>query len=204
MVIRRGARSLGLKTDASYRFERGMDVEATMPAMKMALLLLARSQGRQADAGLFPGCLSPAAATGCASAWTRIIRGRLTGIAIAAETSAAILERLGFTLQDEGGRWQVQAPSHRVDVTCKQDLVEEIIRIHGYEHLRGEMPLSANPLLRVDREREIVQRLKNQLVDVGFNEVINYVFQSPEENALFDPLPPAAVPEESFGERFFA
>ena len=73
----------------------------------------------------------------------------------------------------------MQPPSHRVDVACKQDLVEEIVRIHGYEHLRGEMPLAANPVLRVDRERAIVQRLKSQLADAGFNEVINYVFQAP-------------------------
>ena len=59
-------------------------------------------------------------------------------------------------------------PSHRVDVSCKQDLVEEIIRIHGYEHLQSNMPLSANPFLRIDREREIVQRLKSQLTDCRF------------------------------------
>ena len=64
VVIRRGARSLGLKTDASYRFERGMDVEATLPAMKMALLLLGALAGPNAGAGLFPGRLSPAAAAG--------------------------------------------------------------------------------------------------------------------------------------------
>ena len=186
VVIRRGARSLGLKTDASYRFERGMDVEATVPAMKMALHLLARTQGRKMTPAYFqdvyPRPLPPAAIR-----LDKDFPGDLTGISIPEEASAAILGRLGFVLRDEGDHWQVQPPSWRVDAGCKQDLVEEIIRVHGYEHLRGEMPLSANPVLRVDRERAIVQRLKSQLADAGFNEVINYAFQSPEENRLADP-----------------
>jgi len=192
VVIRRASRLLGFKTDASYRFERGMDVEATIPALKLALVLLGQAQGKIPPLSYFqdkyPQPLPPA--------WIKLDKDypdRLTGIVIDPGTSAAILGRLGFRLRDEGGNWQVQAPSHRVDVTCKQDLVEEIIRIHGYGHLQAQIPLSANPLLRLDREREIFQRLKNQLVASGFNEVINYVFQSPEENGLVDPQPPLTL-----------
>jgi phenylalanyl-tRNA synthetase beta chain len=185
VVIRRGARSLGLKTEASFRMERGMDVEGTVPAMKMALLLLARSQDRKVTPAFFQDAY-PRPHTPAAIRLDKGYPGQLSGIAIAAETSAAILGRLGFTLRDQGTSWQVQPPSYRVDVTCKQDLVEEIIRVHGYENLQSQIPLSANQQLRVDHERQIVQRLKNQLADIGFNEMINYVFQSPEENLLFD------------------
>ncbi len=186
VVIRRGARQLGLKTDASYRFERGMDVEATVPAMKMALHLLARSQGRKMSPAFFQD-VYPRPLTPPALRLDKDYPGRLAGVAIPENVSSGILERLGFTLRDQGDFWQVQPPSFRVDVTCKQDLVEEIIRIHGYGHLRGVLPLTANPVLRIDRERGALLRLKTQLADVGFNEVINYVFQSPEENALVDP-----------------
>ncbi len=185
VVIRRGARSLGLKTDASYRFERGMDAEATLPALKLALHLLGRSQGRKLAPGYFqdvyPRPLAPAPIR-----LDKDYPRQLTGMAVPERESAAILARLGFTLRDEGRHWLVTPPSHRVDADCKQDLVEEIARIYGYEHLRGEMPLSANPVLRVDGERPVVQRLKSQLADAGFNEVINYVFQAPEENRLAD------------------
>jgi phenylalanyl-tRNA synthetase beta chain len=197
LVIRRASRLLGFKTDASYRFERGMDVAATVPALKMALLMLGRTEPPSFFQDVYPRPLP-----GAVVSLDKDYPGQLTGIAIEAETSAAILRRLGFGLQDAGSRWQVQVPSHRVDISCKQDLVEEIIRIHGYEHLRSEMPLSANPLVRVDREREIVQSLKNQLVAVGFNEVINYVFQSPEENALFDPAQPALSLKNPLGKDF--
>jgi phenylalanyl-tRNA synthetase beta chain len=185
VIVRRGTRSLGLKTDASYRMERGMDVEGTITAMKMALLLLARSQGRKVTPAFFQD-VYPRPQAPVAIRLDKDYPGQLTGIDIAAETSAAILGRLGFTMRDQGTSWLVQVPSHRVDVTCKQDLVEEIIRIHGYEHLQGEMPLSANPVLSSDGERPVVQRLKSQLADAGFNEVINYVFQAPEENRLTD------------------
>lgn len=186
VVIRLGAHALGLKTDASYRFERGMDAEATLPALRMALLLLARSQGRALAPAFFQD-VYPRPQARPAIRLQKDFPSRLTGIAIPQETSAGILGRLGFVLRDGGDHWQVQPPSWRVDAECKEDLVEEIARIHGYDHLHGEMPQAANPVLRVDRERVIVQRLKHQLVDAGFNEVINYVFQAPEENLMAGP-----------------
>ncbi|MBN2399033.1 MAG: phenylalanine--tRNA ligase subunit beta [Candidatus Aminicenantes bacterium] len=197
LVIRRASHLLGFKTDASYRFERGMDVAATIPAIKMALLMLGQKKApfyfQDVYGQPLPTTVVPLA---------KDYPGRLTGIAIEAETSAAILQRLGFKLQDEGSRWLVHVPSYRVDISSKQDLVEEIIRIHGYEHLQSQMPLAANPLLRIDRERETIQSLKNQLVDVGFNEVINYVFQSPEENALFDPCSQSLSLKNPLGKDF--
>jgi phenylalanyl-tRNA synthetase beta chain len=186
VVIRRGARSLGLKTDASYRFERGMNAEATIPAMKMALHLLARTQGRPMQPFFFQD-VYPRPQARAAIRLDKDYPGKLTGIPIPEKTSEAILARLGFILDDEGGHWLVTPPGHRVDAACKQDLVEEIIRIHGFEHLRGEMPLTTNPSLRIDGERRIVERLKGQLINAGFNEVINYVFQAPEENRMADP-----------------
>ncbi len=186
VVIRRGARSLSLKTDASYRFERGMDAEATIPAMKMALHLLARTHGRQLKPVFFQDAY-PRPQARPAIRLDKDYPGELSGIPIPGETSAAILGRLGFALRDQGGHWLVTPPSHRVDAACKQDLVEEIIRIHGFEHLRGEMPLTTNPSLRSDGERRIMERLKGQLIDAGFSEVINYVFQAPEENLMADP-----------------
>lgn len=197
LVIRRASRLLGFKTDASYRFERGMDIDATIPALKMALLMLGRTEPPFYFQDVYPRPLPPTVVS-----LDKDYPGQLTGIDVAAATSAAILQRLGFQLQDGGRSWQVQVPSHRVDVSCKQDLVEEIIRIHGFEHLQSRMPLSANPLLRLDRERETVQSLKSQLLDVGFNEVINYVFQSPEENALFDPSAPALSLKNPLGKDF--
>jgi phenylalanyl-tRNA synthetase beta chain len=85
VVIRRGARALGLKTDASYRFERGMDAEATVPALKMALHLLSRSQGRRLAPAFFqdvyPGRRPPQAIL-----LDKDFPGRLTGIDIPAAT----------------------------------------------------------------------------------------------------------------------
>jgi phenylalanyl-tRNA synthetase beta chain len=201
VVIRLGAHALGLKTDASYRFERGMDAEATLPALQMALLLLSRSQGRALAPAFFQD-VYPRPQSRPAIRLPKAFPAQLTGMEIPAAACAAILGRLGFRLGDEGDHWQVTPPSHRVDAEYKEDLVEEIARIHGYEHLQGEMPLSANPVLRVDRERVIVQRLKYQLADAGFNEVINYVFQAPEENLMADPHEAPLVLKNPLGRDF--
>ena len=183
-IIRRGSRSLGFKTDASYRFERGTDIQATVPAMKLALQLIAQNQAQLPQVSFFLDVF-PRPADQALIRLEKDFPSRLTGINLAPEMSAAILRRLGFKLQEQKDCWEVQAPSHRVDITCRQDLVEEIIRVHGYEHLQSLMPLTVNPVLTLDREREITLRLKTQLADSGFSEVINYVFQSPEENHFF-------------------
>jgi phenylalanyl-tRNA synthetase beta chain len=184
LVIRRASRSLGFKTDASYRFERGMDIQATVLALKLALRMIAQDQAQPLQVSFFQDFF-PRPTAPPAIRLKKDFPSLLTGIALAPEMSAAILQRLGFQLQEQKDSWKVQAPSHRVDITCWQDLVEEIIRVHGYEHLQSIMPLTVNPNLKVDRERAFVQRLKTQLADSGFSEVINYVFQSPEENQLF-------------------
>jgi len=186
VVIRRGARSLGLKTDASYRFERGMDAEATLPALRLALLLLSRSQGRTLAPSFFQDAY-PRPQSRPVIRLDKDFPRQLTGMDLPAAQVEAVLSRLGFALEDRGGHWQVTPPSHRVDAGCREDLVEEVARVHGYDKLPAEMPTSANPGLRVDRPREALQRLKSQLTAAGFSEVINYVFQSPEENALADP-----------------
>lgn len=190
LVIRRASRSLGFKTDASYRFERGMDIQTTVQALKLALNMIAQNQAQPPQVSFFQDVFSRPAAPAIISL-EKDFPSRLTGIALIPEMSAAILQRLGFQLQEQKDSWEVQVPSHRVDITCRQDLVEEIIRVHGYEHLQSIMPLTVNQVLKIDHERAIVQRLKTQLADSGFNEVINYVFQSPEENQLFgtDPQP---------------
>lgn len=186
VVIRLGARSLGLKTDASYRFERGMDAEATLPALRMALLLLARSQGRALKPSFFQDAY-PRPQSRPVIRLEKDFPARLTGMAIPEAEAAAVLQRLGFRLRDDGAAWQVAPPSHRVDAECREDLVEEIARVLGYDRLGGEMPLTANPVLRVDEARPRLQRLKARLAAAGFQEVINYVFQSPEENRLAGP-----------------
>lgn len=201
VVIRRGARALGLKTDASYRFERGMDAEATLPALRMALLLLSRSQGRELAASFFQD-VYPRPQERPAILLDKDFPRQLTGMDLPEAEIAAILQRLGFALEDGGGHWRVTPPSHRVDAECREDLVEEIARIHGYEHLPGEMPLAANPELRLDEERGLLQVLKAQLTASGFSEVINYVFQSPEENGLADPQGRPVVLKNPLGRDF--
>jgi len=183
-VIRRSCRALGLKTDASYRFERGMDVENTITAMRLAVKWLAEDQGKPLELAFFqdryPRPWKPQV--------VRLEKGfadALTGIAMDPRSSIEILQRLGFGVKQRGGHWEVSTPSFRVDVTGPADLVEEIIRIHGYEHLDAELPPQAGTAIVPNRERELEMTIGQHLVAHGFYEVINYVFQAPEENRPF-------------------
>ena len=125
----------------------------------------------------------------------RTYAAELTGIAIEPEKAAELLQQFGFCLHDNGPTWQVTVPSFRVDVSCKQDLVEEIIRLRGYDALPALIPFCQKTELEIPVERNRLQAVKSFLVGSGFNEVINYTFASPEDQALFSA--PARATKES-------
>ncbi len=185
-VIRRGASSLSLKTDASFRFERGSDVGATVAALRLALGLIAEDQDSHISVSFFADQY-PGRTESPPVRLPKDFPARFTGVAIPGATCKTILRRLGFQLQDRRDYWEVMVPSFRVDIVSKEDLVEEIIRVHGYEHLRSELPLSAAPTPAPSPERETLASVRAHLTSLGLSEAINYVFQSPEENELFYP-----------------
>lgn len=183
-IIRKAARKIGIMSDASYRFERGADICVTPDAINMALDMIEDSQRNPLDVTFysdqFPSGFSPQMVE-----LEKQYPSRYTGIPIDEQTCAKILSGLGFSLTDQKKFWLVEVPSYRVDIFGKQDLVEEIIRIHGYERLKSEIPRTSNPILETDSERELIQKIRSHLTSVGFYEAINYIFNSPEEVDLF-------------------
>lgn len=189
-VIRRTARGGNLRTEASYRYERGCDVGITPRAVALALQWI-ETETRQ-----------PARVTWYRDLWPRPTRAapiRLAkgypaayiGIELKPDRVEDILRRLGFDVQDRGDAWEVTAPTFRVDISVKQDLVEEVARLHGYDKLGSAMP----PIVGrggFDRGRDRHLLIKQHLASTGFHEAINYAFQSPGENRLFSP------PENAF------
>lgn len=189
VVIRKAARFLGIQSDASYRFERGADIENTIPSMKLALKWIAADQG-QLDISYFQD-LYPGKSDSVSVKLDKDFPQIYSGMDLPASVCENVLLRLGFRLSDGGDHWLVSVPTHRVDVVIREDLVEEIIRHHGYDRLNSVVPRTAQSNVRSQRERDWMLGVKHHLTSCGCSEVINYVFQAPEENRLFsaDDLP---------------
>ncbi|MBN1196825.1 MAG: phenylalanine--tRNA ligase subunit beta [Candidatus Aminicenantes bacterium] len=182
--IRRTARRLGLQTDASYRFERGTDITATPGAIVMALAYLrAWSDKPVVSSGYhdeYPGLFLATTVQMPAD-----YPSRYTGVEIPRSEAAAILERLGFQVDSIDKKlWTVTVPSFRVDITCKQDLVEEITRIYGYNRIPASMPRTVNLSFSPNAKRNLRLKAGRHLIANGYFQALNYSFQSLEDNLL--------------------
>ena len=139
MNIARTGRTLGIITDARYRFERGVDPEFMIPGLELATQLVLDFCG---------GTPSEAKVIGYKGHTPKIVQfpasevKRLTGIDVPAETSLDILSRLGFKPQGSGELVDVVIPSWRPDIDGKADLVEEVMRIHGVDQIDPQPLLS--------------------------------------------------------------
>jgi len=184
ITIRRSARKLGIKTDASYIFERGADVLVTRKAVSFVLDMIKKTQKQELNItyynDLFKKEFKPV--------FIELYKdypSAYTGIEIKNSISEQILKNLGFKLNDKVGKWIVEVPSYRVDIFSKQDLVEEIIRIYGYDKLDSKLPYSFNENFIRNNERQLIKKIRNHFISIGFNEVVNYIFHSYEENKFF-------------------
>jgi phenylalanyl-tRNA synthetase beta chain len=185
--VRRTARRQGLRTEASYRFERGVDKDGQLLAADRFMELLQAWGGPEvqvAQERLDLNYTQPHPPIAFRPAYT----SRLVGLEYPEATQAEVLRRLGCRVEptEEAGVWAVTPPSYRVDLTIEEDLVEEVARIVGYEQIPTTLPsFFPHPdNLGVDAPYEDLERLKQVMVGLGFQEVLNYSWSSPEECAL--------------------
>lgn len=185
------ARRFGLHTDASHRYERGVDFELQAQAMERATQLLLDIVGGE------PGPVTEAVASEALperrSVTLRQERlNALLGMAIEPATVTMILQRLGLPVlssedRPEGRLWRVQAPSWRFDIEREADLIEEVARVYGYDNISVSVPVGAMHL-RPARVRELTaDALRDALAGAGFQEILSYSFVEPELNLQFCP-----------------
>jgi phenylalanyl-tRNA synthetase beta chain len=172
--VRATAKALGLKTEASARFERGMDRTAPRRAMQRALELL-----EQIGAGKATGAITDTYPRPWEPRALRLGRSRISGLLgmdVPDDAVERILTSLGFDVSPVADGWDVMAPPWRVDVNRPVDLVEEAGRHYGYEHLPStfpgvqQAPPSSDP--RIARDR----RARTALLGMGFSEAITFAF----------------------------
>ncbi len=187
VAIRKTARRHGLRTEASHRFERGVDPLGQLPAQRRALgLLQALAGARVAEAILEAGDPSPPEPIPFRPQYANA----LLGTQYPEEAQIAVLKRLGCRVEGEGP-YRVTPPSHRLDLRLEEDLVEEVARIQGYETIPLDLPafFPAPDNRGVEAPYRKEERLKELLAGLGFQEVYTYSFADPEEALLFR-LPP--------------
>lgn len=171
--VRKSAKRHGISTDASFRFERGIDPNITVFALKRAALLITEIAGGKITSDItdiYPDPIQPFKID-----ITFDYIDRLVGKAIAPETVKDILRDLEITITAETAEGlSVEVPPYRVDVQRPADLVEEILRIYGYNNV--EIPEHVNSTLsyvqKPDKDR-LVNMVADLLTDNGFAEVIN-------------------------------
>lgn len=187
------ARRLGLHTDSSHRFERGVDPELQTRAMERATRLILDIAGGQA--GPVVEAVHAEHLPRRAPIRLRADRlERLLGYPLPAAEVAGILARLGMRVRaDSAGIWEVVPPSFRFDIAIEADLIEELARVHGYERLPVSRASSRLEIRARDSHMERVRRARHLLADRGYQEAITYSFVDAEMRRRLDPAREALV-----------
>ena len=183
------ARSYGLHTDASLRFERGVDPEGQARAIEKATALLLEISG--GDAG-------PLVVTMASDHLPKrdVIRVRsarvatLLGVEIDDKTISEILQLLGLSVTPTDDGWDVIAPSHRFDIEIEVDLIEEIARVYGYDAIPEVTAIAETPLEVVTESRIDLDQAAVTLVARDYQEIITYSFIDADSNKRLTDVDP--------------
>ncbi|SKA59143.1 phenylalanine--tRNA ligase subunit beta [Enterovibrio nigricans] len=193
-AVRGRARSYGLHTDSSHRFERGVDSSLQVQAMDRATQLLLAICG--GEAGEIVGQESeehlPKAKT---ITLRRIKLDKLLGHAIPDSDVVEILTRLGCEVEANEAGWTAKAPTWRFDLAIEEDLVEEVGRIFGYNNIPNQAPAASLTMNEYKEANLPLKRVRDLLVDRGYHEAITYSFVEPNQQKLIVPdVEPLVLP----------
>ncbi|MEW6731544.1 MAG: phenylalanine--tRNA ligase subunit beta [Acidobacteriota bacterium] len=182
--VRRTARALDMATDASHRFERGTDPEACLRAINRCSELICEIAGGQLLAGAIDVYPKPLVRPAIELRHSRI--GMLTGLTVDPNRVEPILNSLGCKVETlfRGERWQVIAPTYRVDINIEEDLVEEIARQVGYDQIPFNLPAAVGAGSYLSGEN-LRRQLRNTLIEVGYTETLSLSWVRPEYDQLF-------------------
>jgi phenylalanyl-tRNA synthetase beta chain len=187
------ARAFGMHTDASHRFERGVDFDLQVIALERATQLLLDIVGGEPG----PVVLATAAEHLPRLPAIKLREQRLDtmlGVTVPAGQIEAMLRRLGMQPERDGAGWLMQPPSYRYDLRIEADLMEEVARLHGYARIPSRVQSTVIPLRARSETRRSMGEMRERLMALGYQEVITYSFVEPALQALLDPgLAPVAV-----------
>lgn len=177
-------RRLAIESDARYRFERGVDLAGTMPGLEMATRLILEICGGEA---------SRPVRAGSEPEWHREVMFRpgrvqsLGGLTIAEAECAEILDRLGFAPETRSGGLTVTVPSWRSDIDGEADLVEEVLRVKGYEAIPPVSMAADSAIAKpvTSHRQRRVRHARRLLAEAGLHDCVTWSFLSRDQAALF-------------------
>jgi phenylalanyl-tRNA synthetase beta chain len=172
-VITGKARRLNFSTDSSYRFERGVDFANTRQALERATALVLEICGGEAGAVTEVLDQLPQRKP------VELRMARLVaalGIKLDSAEVGKLFDRLGFTWQQRQTGFAVTPPSYRFDISIEEDLIEEVARLHGYEHIPATPPHAALHMLPAPERTLSLNKLRDALATSGYHEIVSYSF----------------------------
>lgn len=192
LAITGRARQYGLHTDASHRFERGVDFNLQHKAMERATALLLEICG--GEAGEICEVVSEADLPKVKQVQLRREKlDHLLGHHIPTEIVTDILQRLGLTVSYDNGLWTAISPSWRFDIEIEEDLIEEVARIYGYNNIPNNAPLAHLQMKPIPERLLEMVRVRTAFVDSDYQEVVSYSFVDPEVQQLLHPEQEALI-----------
>lgn len=176
------ARRYGFTSDASHRFERGVDFRNNGDGIERSTRLILEICGGE------PG---PTVDTVARLPRRKPVRMRVSraqkviGVPVPAKDMAKVFKRLGFPFKASSSAFTVAPPSYRFDIGIEEDLIEEVARLYGFERISAQPPLAAATILPVPEARRSLHTLRERLAAADYREVINFSFVEPGWEADF-------------------
>nr|WP_294895967.1 phenylalanine--tRNA ligase subunit beta [uncultured Pedobacter sp.] len=171
--VRKTSKRFALKTDASFRFERGTDPEITVVALKKAALLIQEIAGGEITSDIFDHYPNPIAPFEVELSFEKV--DQLIGKALGNDKITGIIKALGIeVLNENASGLSLKVPTYKVDVTRPVDVIEEVLRIYGYDNI--EIPQKVNASLNVSPkpDKEVIQNtIADMLSSNGFYEILS-------------------------------
>jgi len=167
------ARRYGFVSDAAHRFERGVDFAATRRALERATRLVIDICGGHA------GPVNDVQAILPARPPVRLRPRRVSkvlGLDLSSARIEELLRRLGLSFSRDAEDFLVTPPSYRFDIEIEEDLIEEVVRLHGYENIPSALPRAALSMLPQGEQTRPLARVRQLLTACGYQEVINFAF----------------------------
>ena len=190
--VRKTSKRLGLSTEASYRFERGTDIEALKEALDRSAFLIQEIAGGQIYQviDVYPTRIPQREI----SFQTERIR-KFIGMALKDEEIIEILHLLDIEVKKEKDKYLAKIPSHRNDLFIEEDIAEEVVRIYGYDRVPSELPKTFKPVREnheIAYRRKIFNHIRDSMISLGYSEAVNMSFMSPQDLILFE------IPENDY------